>query len=157
MLIAPIYESGDKRDVYLPPGNWTSLETNREYPGRRTVTVETSELPVFAHNGAIVPLDSDTGIALHYFPSLGGEFFFLEKDLGEYTQVHAAPAADVMRLEIESKKERNYEWVIHHVERPVSAGYDGRQYTWSYDAARKNLTVRVHVKAGEDNVIHLSW
>jgi hypothetical protein len=157
MLIAPIYESGNKRRVYFPPGTWTSLETNREYPGRSTATIETASLPVFAHNGAIVPQDSAGGIALHYFPSLGGEFFFLEKDLGQYTQVHAAPAADVMRLEIESKVDRDYEWVIHHVERPASVVFEDRKFEWTYDAALKNLFVRVSVKAGEDNVIHISW
>ena len=169
MLIAPIYESGDKRQVYLPPGNWTSLETNREYPGRRTITVETKSLPVFVRNGMIVPLDSGGGIGLHYFPKLGGEFFLLEKDLGEYTQVHAAPAADIMRLEIESRKDRDYQWVVHHVERPADVGFEERKYrsvaslaeladhTWLYDAALKNLIVRVRVKAGEDNIVNLSW
>jgi hypothetical protein len=157
MLIAPIYEPGNKRQVYFPPGTWTSLETNREYPGHSSAAIETPALPVFAHKGAIVPLDSEGGIALHYFPDLGGEFFFLEKDLGAYSQVHAAPAADIMRLEIESKKDRDYEWVVHHVERPVNVAFEDRQYPWTYDAALKNLFVRVHVKAGEDNIIHVSW
>ncbi len=157
MLVAPIYEPGNRRQVYFPPGTWTSLETNREYPGRSTVTIETPSLPVFAHKGAIVPLDSEGGIALHYFPDLGGEFFFLEKDLGTYSQVHAAPAADVMRLEIESKKDRDYEWVVHHVGRPVSVGFEDRQVPWTYDDALGNLFVRVHAKAGEDNIIHVSW
>jgi len=157
MLIAPIYQPGNKRQVYFPPGTWTSLETNQEFAGRRTAAIETAALPVFARNGAIVPLDSAGGIALHYFPRLGGEFFFLEKEEGEYTQVHAAPAADIMRLEIEAKKDRNYEWVVHHVERPVSVAFEDRQYDWSYDAQLRNLFVRVSVKAGEDNVVHVSW
>jgi hypothetical protein len=157
MLVAPIYEPGNKRQVYFPPGSWTSLETNREYPGRTTATIETPALPVFAHKGAIVPLDSEGGIALHYFPDLGGEFFLLEKDLGAYTQVHAAPAADIMRLEIDAKKARDYEWVVHHVERPTAVAFEDRQYTWTYDAALKNLLIRVSVKEGEDNVIHISW
>jgi hypothetical protein len=169
MLIAPIYQPGNKRKVYFPPGTWTRLETNREYSGHSTAAIETAALPVFARNGAIVPLDSEGGIGLHYFPKLAGEFFFLEKDAGEYTQVHAAPAADIMRLEIESNKDRNYEWVVHHVERPTGVGFEERMYqpvaavdglldgTWFYDAQLQNLFVRVRVKAGEDNVIHLSW
>ena len=51
MLIAPVYEPGNRRSVYLPQGIWTNLETNAALPGRRTVTVETSALPVFARNG----------------------------------------------------------------------------------------------------------
>jgi hypothetical protein len=169
MLIAPIYENGNKRQVYLPPGTWTSLETNKEYPGRQTITVETVALPVFARNGAIVPLDSEGGIGLHYFPKAGGEFFLLEKENGQYTQIHAAPAGDIMRLEIESKRDRDYQWVVHHAERPVGIGFEDQKYrpvttlaaladrTWLYDAAQKNLIVRVHVKAGDDNIINLSW
>jgi hypothetical protein len=158
MLVAPIYQPGNKRPVYFPPGTWTSLDTNQQYPGRRTAAIQTDGLPVFAHNGAIVPLDSpDGGIALHYFPSLAAEFFFLEKDLGTYSQVHAAPATDILRLEIESQKDRVYRWVIHHVDRPANVGFEDRRYPWSYDAAKKNLSIEVHVKAGEDSVIHVSW
>jgi Glycosyl hydrolases family 31 len=169
LLIAPIYESGNKRQVYLPPGNWTSLETNQEFPGRSTIPVETNALPVFARNGTIVPLDSNGGIGLHYFPKAGGEFFLLEKDIGQYTQVHASPALDIVRLEIESKKDRDYQWVVHHVERPTDVGFEEQKYrpvatvaglsdrTWFYDAAAKNLIVRVRVKAGEDSIINLSW
>lgn len=169
MLIAPIYESGNTRTVYLPSGKWTSLETNQEYSGRQTITVETSALPVFAHNGAIVPLDSEGGIALHYFPNAGGEFFLLEKDIGAYSQVHAAPAGDILRLEIEAKKDRDYQWVVHHVERPAEVGLDQEKFrnvaslneladrTWFYDATAKNLIVRLHVNAGEDSIFNLSW
>lgn len=156
MLVAPIYAPGNKRQVYFPPGIWTSLETNREYQGRTTADIETAALPVFAHNGAIVPLDSAGGIALHYFPSLGGEFFFAESG-GQYSQVHAAPAADVMRLEIEAKADRSYQWVIHHVERPASVTYEDRTYQWSYDAANRNLQIRVDTKAGDDAIVHISW
>jgi alpha-glucosidase (family GH31 glycosyl hydrolase) len=169
MLIAPIYTASDKRSIYLPPGIWTNLATNEELQGRRSIEVETNGLPVFARNGTIVPLDSASGMALHYFPKLGAEFFILEKDANAWTQVHAAPAADAMRLEIESKVARDYEWVVHHVERPSSVGFEERKYAeaasreamaapgWFYDAALKNLHVRARVEAGEDRVIHVGW
>ncbi|HUB81049.1 MAG TPA: hypothetical protein VMB03_19730 [Bryobacteraceae bacterium] len=158
MLVAPIYEPGNKRQVYFPPGAWTDLETNRQFPGRRTSSVHTDRLPVFAHTGAIVPLDSPgDGIGLHYFPDLPGEFFILEKDLGTYSQIHAAPADDIMRLEIESRKDRNYRWIVHNVQRPASVAFEDRQYRWSYDAALRNLAIEVHVKAGEDNIVHVGW
>jgi hypothetical protein len=169
MLIAPIFQPGVKRSVYLPQGVWTNLETNAVLPGRRTIEVETSALPVFARNGTIVPLDSAGGTALHYFPSLGAEFFLLESDPDEWTQVHAAPAGDIIRLEIEAKKARDYQWVVHHIERPSEVGFEGRKYgevasaaamkdrTWFYDAAQKNLQVRVRVAAGEDCIVNLSF
>jgi hypothetical protein len=169
MLIAPFYEPGDRRTVYLPRGNWTNLETNEMTPGPRTITVESKSLPVFARNGAIVPLDAAAGMALHYFPKAGGEFFLLEGDIADYSQVHASPALDFMRLEIESKKDRDYQWVVHHVEKPGSVEFEARKYrevaaltaltdrTWFYDAALKNLHVLVKVKAGEDCIINLNF
>jgi hypothetical protein len=169
MLIAPILRPGNKRSVYLPQGVWTNLETNEVSQGRRSIEVETSALPVFARNGVIVPLDSPGGMALHYFPSLGAEFFLLESDADGWSQVHAAPAADIMRLEIEAKKAREYQWVVHHVERPVEVGFEGLKYSaatsvttmsdrsWYYDAALKNLHVRVRVAAGEDCIINLTF
>ena len=169
MLVAPIYEPGDKRSVYLPRGNWTNLETNELTQGPRTITVKSDSLPVFARNGAIVPLDAAAGMALHYFPKLGGEFFLLEGDIAEYSQVHAAPALDIMRLEIESKKDRDYQWVVHHVERPASVEFEDRKYKEVAALQRagrphlvlrcrqKNLHVRVKVKAGEDCIINLNF
>ncbi|MCX6631424.1 MAG: hypothetical protein NTW28_27745 [Candidatus Solibacter sp.] len=169
MLVAPFYEPGDKRNVYLPRGSWTNLETNQVTVGPRTIEVESKSLPVFARNGAIVPLDSPAGMALHYFPKLGGEFFLLEGDIAEYSQVHASPALDFMRLEIESKKDRDYQWVVHHVARPSSVEFEDRKYrevaelgkltdrSWYYDGARNNLHVRVKVKAGEDCIINLNF
>ena len=67
-------------------------------------------------------------MALHYFPKAGGEFFLLEGDIAEYSQVHAAPALDIIRLEIESKKDRDYQWVVHHVERPSGVEFEDRKY-----------------------------
>jgi hypothetical protein len=169
MLIAPIYEPGDKRSVYLPRGIWTDLETDQVTQGPKTISVKTKSLPVFARNGAIVPLDAPNGMALHYFPRLGGEFFLLEGDIAEYSQVHAAPALDIIRLEIESKKDRDYQWVVHHAEKPASVEFDDRKYRevgrieemtdgcWFYDAARKNVNIRAKVKAGEDCIINLTY
>jgi hypothetical protein len=168
MLIAPICEPGEQRSVYLPRGLWTNLETNEVTQGPRTILVRTKSLPVFAKNGAIVPLNSGTAMALHYFPNAGGEFFLLEGDAADYTQVHAAPALDFMRLQIESKKDRDYQWVVHHVDKPSAVGFEGKAYrqvegggmadrTWSYDARARNLQVRATVKAGEDCIVNVEF
>ena len=169
MLVAPIYQPGRKRSLYLPQGSWTDLETNEVFRGRQTIAVETDALPVFARNGTIVPLDSAAGMALHYFPTLAAEFFLLETDPDGWSQVHAAPAADIMRLEIEARKERDYQWVVHHIDRPVAVGFEAHRYpevssrdripndAWFYDAPHRNLHVRVHVAAGEIRIVNLSF
>jgi hypothetical protein len=169
MLVAPIYQPGNRRSVYLPPGIWTSLETNAVTSGRRTITVDTPSLPVFARNGSIVPFDQKDETELHYFPTLAAEFFLLEDDVQQWTQVHAAPAADVMRLEIEAKKLRTYQWVVHHVERPGGVGFEERRYreapslarlepgAWFWDSARKNLHIRLRAQAGQDAIVNVAW
>jgi hypothetical protein len=166
MLVAPIVEPGNRRSLYLPQGIWTNLATNEAFPGRKTVAIETPELPVFARNGSIVPLDSPAGMTLHYFPKLGAEFFLAEDEGANWTQVHAAPAADIMRLEIESKKARDYEWVVHHVDRPSEVGFEGVKWreastdppadrTWRYDTSKRNLHIRVRAAAGEDAIVNI--
>jgi hypothetical protein len=169
MLIAPVYQPGNRRSVYLPQGIWTNLETNAVTKGRQTITVDTASLPVFARNGAIVPLDQEGEMELHYFPTLAAEFFLLESDVQEWTEVHAAPAADVMRLEIEARKLRTYQWVVHHVERPGGVGFEERRYNeapslarlpaggWFWDASRKDLHIRLRAEAGEDAIVNVAW
>jgi len=170
LLVAPIHDGQNSRSVYLPMGIWTRLSSNETYQGRRTITIDAGpdDLPLFSRNGAVLPLGSDP-MKLHYFPKLGGEFFLFEHDLGEYSQVHAGPAGDFMRLEIESKKDREYEWIVHHSERPrkITAGEavylqakdrgQLRAGSWFFDARNKNLHVRAMGPAGADVIINISF
>jgi alpha-glucosidase (family GH31 glycosyl hydrolase) len=168
LLVAPLVDDQTSRDVYFPMGIWTRLSDNRVFQGRKTVTIEGDELPLFARNGAVLPLGSNP-MKLHYFPRLGGEFFIFESDLGEYSQVHAGPAGDFMRLEMESKKDRDYEWIVHHLDRPreITAGettYSSvgsrerlRPGSWFYDAANQNLHVRALAGANADVIINIAF
>ena len=124
---------------------------------------------MFARNGSIVPLSGAGSLELHYFPKLGAEFFIYEETAGDYSQVHAAPAADIMRLEIESKVDREYTWIVHHLDsiKSVASGdtklsevqnaAELRSRSWYYDHVRKDLYVRDHVTAGQDHIINLSF
>ena len=170
MLVAPFYEPGDQRSVYLPRGNWTNLETNEADPGTaHHHREERFPARVRAQRRHRAAGRRQPAWRCTISPRLGGEFFLLEGDIAEYSQVHAAPALDIMRLEIESKKDRDYQWVVHHVERPASVEFEDRKYkevpvftaladrTWFYDARQKNLHVRVKVKSGEDCIINLNF
>jgi alpha-glucosidase (family GH31 glycosyl hydrolase) len=162
LLAAPMHQGQNSRRVYLPMGIWTRLGgASRQYPGKQTITIEgkPGELILFSRNGSILPLGSEP-MTLHYFPRLGGEFFLFESDLEDYSQVHAAPAGDFMRLEIESKKDRLYEWVLHHVERPIRLAENGVELApgaWSYDPAERSLHVRVLGRAGADEIVSISF
>jgi alpha-glucosidase (family GH31 glycosyl hydrolase) len=173
LLVAPVTAPGGRRSVYFPRGIWTDLRSNRVYRSRQTVEIEAArdELPLFGRNGSIVPLAgtrAEAPMALHYFPKLAAEFFILEEDLGDYTLLHAAPAVEVVRLEAESLKEREYEWVVHH-SGPCKrvAQVDGLEYRearspeelkpgwWFYDRGADNLHVRMRAKAGQDHVVNV--
>jgi hypothetical protein len=110
-------------------------------------------------------------MTLHYFPRLGGEFFVFENEPQDYSLIHAAPAGDFMRLEIESRKDRYYEWILHHVDRPrkvVAGGVEfgeaaNRQRLrlqpggWFYDSPNGNLHVWMLGSAGKDDIVTISF
>ena len=156
------------RSTYLPQGIWTNLSSNAVSPGKKVIQTEDGPA-IFARNGSIVPLTGSNTLELHYFPKLGAEFFLYEEEAGDYTQTHAAPAVDVIRLEIESKVARDYTWVVHHVEsvKAVAAGEtqlaevkiatDLLPKTWYYDAALQNLHVRDSIVAGQDHIVNVSF
>ncbi|MDP2998593.1 MAG: glycoside hydrolase family 31 protein [Bryobacterales bacterium] len=173
-LAAPILSPGGRRELYLPMGMWTDLRTNATYSGRRTIRIEAApdELPLFAKNGAVIPFLDEAAtdrISAHYFPKLGGEFFLFEPDANDHTQLHASPAGDLYRFEIESKVDREYEWVAHHLPAPkrvacgervfgeVAGKGELRPGTWFHDGARGNLHVRVGAAAGADVIVNVSF
>jgi len=173
LLIAPVCAPNGQKTVYLPRGIWTDLRTNQVYKGRQSIEVRAAvdELPMFARNGAILPLASlEAGgpLALHYFPRLAAEFFLLEEDIGEWSQVHASPAVDFLRLEIDSMAAHTFEWVVHHtgpcgkvaaVEGPdyvlVKSPGELKPGTWFYDQARNNLHIRTSVAAKHNQIVNV--
>ncbi len=58
LLVAPVYERGGSRTVYLPPGNWIDYRTRKKFKGpvtlRMSVPIET--IPLFVRAGAIIPM-----------------------------------------------------------------------------------------------------
>ena len=171
ILAAPVMEPGEKRSVRLPRGNWTDVRTNQEYRGNQTVTVDApaGRVPMFVRNGWIIPLARADRMELHYYPSLGGEFFLWEPDVNENSQFHAAPAGDFMRLEVESQKRRSYEWVVHHVGAPKEVAEESGAYrraesrermeagTWWHDAASKDLHLMLRADAKTDRIVNISF
>ncbi len=142
--------------VYLPMGIWTDLRTGVTYKGRQSVAVAAAPgLPVYAKNGTIVPLlQRDGTLQLHYLPRLGAEFFLSEPGDSLPSQVHAGPAAGVLRLEIESRVHRKYEWIVYHVS-PATL-IEPAQPRSRYDAKLRRLHVPVDAKAMGDSIINVT-
>lgn len=171
VLLAPVLTSGSKRRLTLPRGNWTDVRTNQEYRGNQVVEVDApaGRVPMFVRNGWIVPLAVKDRMELHYYPSLGAEFFLWEPDANENSQFHAAPAGDFMRVEIESKKRRTYEWILHHTKAPREVGEESGAYQkvasrdqlqpgkWWHDDAQNNLHLMLRSEAVTDRIVNISF
>ena len=173
MLVAPFCGEQKQRTVYLPRGNWTSLTGGPAITGRQTITIEAKagELPIFVKNGAVLPLaplNDDGPMEMHYYPKLGGEFFIWEPDADFISQLHASPALDYFRVESETRKERVYEWVLHHMEEPKEVQMvDGPTFErarnaeamglnrWMFDPATKEVRVRIQAKAGGHEIVNI--
>ncbi len=171
LLIAPVLGPGDRRKLTLPRGLWTDLRTNMEYRGNQTIEFDApaGRVPMFARNGSVFPLSFTGKMEVHYFPSLGGEFFLWEQDEDDNTQFHAAPAGEYLRVEIESKLNRTYEWVLHHTKAPKLVEEESAAYakaasakelkpgTWWHDDQRDALHVMLHADAETDRIINVSF
>jgi alpha-glucosidase (family GH31 glycosyl hydrolase) len=169
VLLAPAMSP--KRKLSLPRGTWTDLRTNTEYRGNQAIEVDSpaGQVPTFVRNGWIVPFEMKDRMELHYFPSLGGEFFLWEPDQGENSQFHAAPAGDYMRVEVETKVRRTYEWVIHHTKAPKEVEEETGAYqhvakrellqpgTWWHDATLNNLHLMMRAEANTDRIVNMSF
>lgn len=144
------------KEIYLPQGQWTDLRTGQLHAGKRAVPVaDAPGLPLFLKNGTILPWErADGTIELHYFPRLGAEFFISEPGHTLPTQAHASPAADLVRLEIESLVDRRYEWILHHVSNATAIEPAGTPFR--YDEARRLLHVPVSAKAKGDAIVNLT-
>ena len=170
MLIAPIYEPGDKRSRLSAARHLDQPGDQPGHAGPRTITVETKSLPVFARNGAIVPLDSSErhGAALlpqtrrRVLPAGGRHRRLLAgaRRAGARTSCgwrsNPRRSATISGWSTTPKSRpawssRNKQY--REVARLEALADDG----WFYDAAQKNLHVRVKVKAGEDCIINLNY
>jgi len=58
-LVAPVMNSENRRDVYLPEGQWVNFFTGERMEGGRwlkNVEVPLEEMPVFVRQGAVIPV-----------------------------------------------------------------------------------------------------
>lgn len=58
MMICPIYEDTDTREIYLPKGSgWYDFETGKHYEGGQTICYSCGldRIPIFVPEGAIIP------------------------------------------------------------------------------------------------------
>lgn len=59
MIVAPVMNSENKRDIYLPEGKWVHFFTGEIFDGNKWLTdveVPLEEMPVFVKYGAVIPI-----------------------------------------------------------------------------------------------------
>ena len=140
------YEPGGQRSVYLPRGNWTNLETN-----------ETDSGTAHDHGGNGVAAgvraqrrDRAAGCAGRHGAALFPEGWAASSSCWRATSPNTRRFTrrrrwTIMRLEIESKKDRDYQWVVHHVDTAGQRGvrgYEVRRGGGIRRAGRPHLVLR---------------
>ena len=57
LLVAPLFESGGERRVYVPPGTWIDYQSGTKYDGGRWHTIKAATIPavLLVRAGAVVP------------------------------------------------------------------------------------------------------
>jgi alpha-glucosidase (family GH31 glycosyl hydrolase) len=59
LIVFPVVEAGNQKNIYLPAGNWYDLWTLKEYTGSKSYNLQVPDdhIPVFIKAGSIVPLN----------------------------------------------------------------------------------------------------
>ena len=90
-------------------------------------------------------------------------------ELEANSQFHAAPAGDFLRVEVESKRRRTYEWVLHHTGAPKVVADESEAYarvarrallrvgSWWHDDARNDLHLVMRAEPGTDRIVNISF
>jgi hypothetical protein len=173
LLVAPVGTEGDPatKDVWFPPGVWTDIFTGRRVRGpvSKKLSVPLDRMPVYASEGAIVPMQdyrSEGDVApparltLEVYAGTRGAFTLYE-DQGDglaykqgrsaRTRFSQARSARTVTVTIGAAKGsftgmptgRSYELHVQGVRRkPRGVAIGVRRLGFTYDAARKTVTVR---------------
>jgi len=62
ILVAPVMNSENVRDIYLPEGKWVHFFTREVFEGKqwlKNIEVPLDEMPVFVKSGAGIPMYPD--------------------------------------------------------------------------------------------------
>jgi alpha-D-xyloside xylohydrolase len=57
LLVAPLFEESNRRQVYLPPGMWIDYQTSKIYQGERWHNISAGEIPIIllVRNNSVIP------------------------------------------------------------------------------------------------------
>ena len=151
LLVCPITTPWDEtgvssREIWLPDGLWTDLFTGEVLPGgRHRVSRDRRSIPVFARQGAIIPMQNVKGnfsgnpdhLILHVYNNGNGTYSLYEDD-GESTEYLSGKGAHT-RFEIHGKVFR-----IHPAEGDWTSLPERRSYTVCFQAGFTGAAVYIN-------------
>ena len=131
LLVAPMFQSGTSRSVYLPRGTWTDYWSGRRISGPRQIEIHAplEQMPLFVRDGAVIPmLPDDVDTLLPRTPELDPSVVALDDrrvievwpGAGGTVRTADAIAATVskhgqrMRLALRSEQRRDIEIRLRH-------------------------------------------
>ncbi len=141
LLVAPVLEGlARSKEVYFPEGSWYDFFTGKSYEGPATVEVDAplDKLPLFAREGAIIPLAPDMDYSTQKPWDPLTLLVFPGEEASEYT------------LYEDDKKSRDYiegEWSRTVFQcTPIEGGIEFRinDREGSHDPGRKKIRLVVH-------------
>lgn len=143
LLVAPVVESAETRDVYLPAGRWRDFWSDQAYAGNGLVKVAAPlkserSLPMFVREGAILPmiapaLTIPSGLfaryTFHLYPTPGQEEQRVFRDrahaLGESSTVTVRMTDSPGQLDVRVEGVNHLETLYFHgVARPTAVIVD---------------------------------
>jgi alpha-D-xyloside xylohydrolase len=140
LLVAPLFAGQSQREVLLPAGNWYDFETGEHFEGGRQIRVSPGleTIPVFARDGAIVPMmpplpsaprpGEAVPLEVRHYGTAPGDFMLFDDD-GE-TCAYEKGEFRWRRLEVRSSPEGVLPGSISPVERDWCSAYG--EITWRF-------------------------
>jgi alpha-D-xyloside xylohydrolase len=124
LLVAPIYDAGEERTVYLPEGVWFDYWTGERHCGPATLRVHAplDTLPLFVRGGAILPMMQEARripagridpLILEIYPQ-GRSVYTVYEDEGE-TVVQCQERENTVELTLQQAQPRQIEFHMHGV------------------------------------------
>lgn len=109
LLVAPLLEEGETRDVYLPPGSWIDYQTGEVYEGTQWHELEAGEMPVIVlvKNHTVLP-HLEVAQSTTEMDWSEVELRVFSTDDGEASGRFAVPDGEVHTLEVETDDRGTY-------------------------------------------------
>jgi alpha-D-xyloside xylohydrolase len=154
LMVAPILDATDARDVALPAGTWFDWWDGTEITGPTTISVTAEprdRIPLYVKEGAILPMDVDGALTVQLWPAPAQTAFPLHVEGGADGAIAAVRGADVTVTLTDITGDVTL--LVHTTTAPSTVTRDGAPIAFSYDATAQLLTIATTGGPGDVTVV----